>query len=161
MSAMNTSMASGGLDALAFGSSGISSYGGNAMGGNDTMNASAMSFTTPSGGGDELSGLIDLVNSGAGSGSGSGVGSRGQNTASMNSAANNSFGAFGGNNGNDRRGGGDSGNGWAAEVESTEHPGDIATNASATLSWRIKNTGFKPFGNRCKLSFVAGDGLLV
>lgn len=160
-SAMNTSMASGGLDALAFGSSGISSYGGNAMGGNDAVNASAMSFTTPSGGGDELSGLIDLVNSGAGSGSGSGVGSRGQNTASMNSAANNSFGSFGGNNGNDRRGGGDSGNGWAAEVESTEHPGDIATNASATLSWRIKNTGFKPFGNRCKLSFVAGDGLLV
>merc|ERR1719229_2065099 len=25
----------------------------------------------------------------------------------------------------------------------------------------VKNTGFKPFGNRCKLSFVEGDGLLV
>merc|ERR1719361_3378988 len=25
----------------------------------------------------------------------------------------------------------------------------------------VKNTGFKPFGNRCKLSFMTGDGLLV
>ncbi len=52
-----------------------------------------------------------------------------------------------------------------AEVDAimlnTYHPGDIITGASATISWDIKNIGQKSFGDKCKLLFVSGDGLLV
>eukprot|EP01083_Nonionella_stella_P085434 236927_1 len=50
---------------------------------------------------------------------------------------------------------------YDAFVCDTQHPGDIGTNASATMTWSIKNTGYKSFGDHCKLAFVSGDGLLV
>lgn len=46
-------------------------------------------------------------------------------------------------------------------VENAEHPGDIGTNASATVIWYIKNIGHGAFGDDCKLKYVSGDGLLV
>merc|ERR1719361_3066884 len=48
-----------------------------------------------------------------------------------------------------------------AKVERVSHPGNIRTNASATMKWHIRNCGNRPFGDRCKLAFVSGDGLLV
>merc|ERR1712228_764896 len=48
-----------------------------------------------------------------------------------------------------------------AKVERVDHPGNIRTNASATMKWHIRNCGNAQFGDRCKLAFVSGDGLLV
>ena len=37
----------------------------------------------------------------------------------------------------------------------------IFTNKSSMHFWEVKNTGYKSFGNDCKLMHVSGDGLLV
>ena len=48
-----------------------------------------------------------------------------------------------------------------AEILKTKHPRDILANASANMTWHVKNIGLKPFGDNIKLVFMSGDALLI
>eukprot|EP00486_Rosalina_sp_Unknown_P000267 CAMPEP_0201568548 /NCGR_PEP_ID=MMETSP0190_2-20130828/9677_1 /ASSEMBLY_ACC=CAM_ASM_000263 /TAXON_ID=37353 /ORGANISM="Rosalina sp." /LENGTH=635 /DNA_ID=CAMNT_0047989785 /DNA_START=151 /DNA_END=2058 /DNA_ORIENTATION=+ len=127
---------SSGLDALQFASSTMQSS--SAQLNNNNNNNNMSNFTGNIGG--DLSGLINLVN-------------QDDNNSNNNDRSN----VDNRDNRDDHNGDND----YNASVENTEHPGDIATNASATMTWNIKNNGNKSFGDNCKLAFVSGDGLLV
>ncbi|ETO20023.1 hypothetical protein RFI_17197 [Reticulomyxa filosa] len=50
---------------------------------------------------------------------------------------------------------------YDAELVDESDPGDLLTNADATMTWTVRNCGLSTFGEQCKLAFVEGDGLLV